>query len=81
MFLALSHTWDKICVLSGKNFIWWHISFWVFLSIFQVPAIEETLEVLKIVPDRIGHGTCLDMESGGSQELVDLVLKHKIPLG
>ena len=46
-----------------------------------MPAIEETLEVLKIVPDRIGHGTCLDEESGGSKELVDLVLKHKIPLG
>lgn len=50
------------------------------LHLAEVPAIEETLEVLKIVPDRIGHGTCLDEESGGSKELVDLVLKHKIPL-
>ena len=46
-----------------------------------MPAVEETLEILKLVPDRIGHGTCLDVESGGSKDLEDLVLKHRIPLG
>lgn len=50
------------------------------LHLAEVPAIEETLEILKLVPGRIGHGTCLDTESGGSKELEDLVLKHKIPL-
>ena len=56
---------------------------WRFIKIFvlQVPAVDETLEILKLVPDRIGHGTCLDVESGGTKELEDLVLKHRIPLG
>lgn len=50
------------------------------LHLAEVPAISETLEILKILPDRIGHGTCLQPETGGSQELVDFVYKHQIPL-
>jgi len=41
---------------------------------------SETREILDSRPDRIGHGTCLLVEDGGYQELVDLVTQHKIPL-
>ena len=34
-----------------------------------------------VTADSIGHGICLDETYGGCEELVDLVLKHKIPLG
>ncbi|KAK3606009.1 hypothetical protein CHS0354_025041 [Potamilus streckersoni] len=50
------------------------------LHLAEVPAVEETEEVLKILPDRIGHGTCLHPNAGGSQGLVDTVLQHRIPL-
>ncbi|KAL3867509.1 hypothetical protein ACJMK2_044708 [Sinanodonta woodiana] len=46
----------------------------------SVPAVDETEEMLKIIPDRIGHGTCLHPDAGGSQGLVDTVLQHRIPL-
>lgn len=50
------------------------------LHLAEVPAIDETLEVLKLPPDRIGHGTCLHSEAGGSDELADYVYRYKIPL-
>lgn len=39
------------------------------------------MEVLQILPDRIGHGTCLQAETGGSDDLVKFVRDSKIPLG
>lgn len=51
------------------------------LHLAEIPAIDETLEILKIVPpDRIGHGTCLHSEAGGNEELVDYVSKLNIPI-
>lgn len=51
-------------------------------KLLQVPSqLEETDLLLNLPPDRIGHGTFLHPEVGGSQSLVDKVVKNKIPLG
>ncbi|XP_047208895.1 adenosine deaminase-like protein [Girardinichthys multiradiatus] len=42
--------------------------------------LEESELLLNLPPDRIGHGTFLHPEMGGSQPLVDQVVKHNIPL-
>uniref|UniRef100_A0A665U2Q2 Adenosine deaminase-like n=1 Tax=Echeneis naucrates TaxID=173247 RepID=A0A665U2Q2_ECHNA len=42
--------------------------------------LEETDLLLNLPPNRIGHGTFLHPEVGGSQNLVDKVLKNSIPL-
>lgn len=39
------------------------------------------MSLLGIVPDRIGHGTCLQPDAGGTKDIVDFVSSHKIPLG
>ncbi|KAJ8249032.1 hypothetical protein GJAV_G00230440 [Gymnothorax javanicus] len=41
---------------------------------------EETELLLTLPPDRIGHGTFLHAEVGGSQNLVDKVRERNIPL-
>ena len=41
---------------------------------------SETQALLNVVPDRIGHGTCLLPECGGHQNLVDFIVDKKIPL-
>uniref|UniRef100_A0A7N6A6B9 Adenosine deaminase domain-containing protein n=1 Tax=Anabas testudineus TaxID=64144 RepID=A0A7N6A6B9_ANATE len=47
----------------------------------KVPSqLEESDLLLNLPPDRIGHGTFLHPEMGGSQSLVDKVLKNNIPL-
>lgn len=43
--------------------------------------LEETDLLLDLPPDRIGHGTFLHPQVGGSESLVQKVLKHNIPLG
>lgn len=43
--------------------------------------LEETDLLLDLPPDRIGHGTFLHPEVGGSEDLVQKVLKNNIPLG
>lgn len=43
--------------------------------------LDETELLLNLPPDRIGHGTFLHPEVGGSKSLVDKVLKNHIPLG
>uniref|UniRef100_A0A8C5FQD0 N6-Methyl-AMP deaminase n=1 Tax=Gadus morhua TaxID=8049 RepID=A0A8C5FQD0_GADMO len=46
-----------------------------------VPSqLEETELLLTLPPDRIGHGTFLHPDVGGSQTLVDAVVKNNIPL-
>ncbi|XP_013406866.1 adenosine deaminase-like protein [Lingula anatina] len=51
------------------------------LHLAEVPERnEETLEVLKLIPGRVGHGTFLLPEDGGNQELVDVMVQNKIPL-
>uniref|UniRef100_A0A8C7XFX1 N6-Methyl-AMP deaminase n=1 Tax=Oryzias sinensis TaxID=183150 RepID=A0A8C7XFX1_9TELE len=42
--------------------------------------LEESELLLNLPPDRIGHGTFLHPEMGGSQSLVDKVVKNGIPL-
>ncbi|XP_075995544.1 N6-Methyl-AMP deaminase [Genypterus blacodes] len=42
--------------------------------------LEESDLLLNLPPDRIGHGTFLHPEVGGSQSLVDKVVKNNIPL-
>ncbi|XP_039988025.1 adenosine deaminase-like protein [Xiphias gladius] len=51
------------------------------LHLLEVPSqLEESDLLLNLPPDRIGHGTFLHPEVGGSQTLVDKVLKNNIPL-
>lgn len=51
-------------------------------KLLQVPSqLEESDLLLNLPPDRIGHGTFLHPEVGGSQSLVDKVVKNNIPLG
>lgn len=49
---------------------------------FQIPSQKEESELLlDLPPDRIGHGTFLHPEVGGSGSLVDKVCKGNIPIG
>ena len=51
------------------------------LHIAEVPRRnEETSLLLSLCPDRLGHGTFIHQEVGGSGELEDRVLTHKIPI-
>ncbi|XP_037111311.1 adenosine deaminase-like protein isoform X4 [Syngnathus acus] len=51
------------------------------LHLSEVPAqLEESELLLNLPPDRIGHGTFLHPDAGGSQSLVDQVVKNHIPL-
>ncbi|MBN3312352.1 ADAL protein, partial [Atractosteus spatula] len=51
------------------------------LHLSEVPTQrEETELLLTLPPDRIGHGTFLHPEVGGSQALVDAVRQGNIPL-
>lgn len=50
------------------------------LHLAEVPAPEETMSLLEIVPDRIGHGTCLQPDAGGTKDIVQFVSDHEIPL-
>ncbi|KAK5902043.1 hypothetical protein CesoFtcFv8_007340 [Champsocephalus esox] len=51
------------------------------LHLSEVPSqLEESDLLLDLPPDRIGHGTFLHPAMGGSQGLVDKVVKHNIPL-
>lgn len=49
---------------------------------FQVPSQRDESELLlNLPPDRIGHGTFLHPEVGGSDSLVEKVCKQNIPIG
>ncbi|XP_054475265.1 adenosine deaminase-like protein [Anoplopoma fimbria] len=51
------------------------------LHLSEVPSqLEESDLLLNLRPDRIGHGTFLHPEVGGSQGLVDKVVTNNIPL-
>ncbi|CAH0552152.1 unnamed protein product [Brassicogethes aeneus] len=45
----------------------------------EVKNNAEVKDILKIQPDRIGHGTCIHPGYGGSQDIWDLYKKLKIP--
>ncbi|KAM6926758.1 N6-Methyl-AMP deaminase isoform 2-T2 [Lycodopsis pacificus] len=46
----------------------------------HLSELEESDLLLNLPPDRIGHGTFLHPEVGGSQSLVDKVVTNNIPL-
>ncbi|KAI4899719.1 hypothetical protein NFI96_013628 [Prochilodus magdalenae] len=51
------------------------------LHLSEVPSQKEETELLlDLPPDRIGHGTFLHPEVGGSDRLVDKVCKQNIPI-
>ena len=51
-------------------------------SDLQIPnRNDETKVLLSAKPDRIGHGTFLLPDVGGTEEIVDLVTQQKIPIG
>ncbi|CAL8261188.1 unnamed protein product [Merluccius merluccius] len=51
------------------------------LHLSEVPSqLEESELLLTLPPDRIGHGTFLHPEVGGSHTLVDKVVENKIPM-
>ncbi len=56
----------------------------LYLSIHlaEVPNHEETKAVLEMLlpTDRVGHGTCIHPDCGGTQELWELLLERKIPV-
>lgn len=41
----------------------------------------ETNDILKFKPDRLGHCTCIHPNLQGSEQLFDMLLKSKIPVG
>jgi len=47
----------------------------------QVPNKVETNDILKFKPDRLGHCTCIHPSLQGSQQLFDMLLESKIPVG
>uniref|UniRef100_A0A673GG54 Adenosine deaminase-like protein n=1 Tax=Sinocyclocheilus rhinocerous TaxID=307959 RepID=A0A673GG54_9TELE len=52
------------------------------LHLSEVPSRRDESELLlNLPPDRIGHGTFLHPEVGGSDSLVDKVCKQNIPIG
>lgn len=51
------------------------------LHLAEVSGLEdETSALLDLKPDRIGHGTFIHPESGGSDELLTKVQQHQIPI-
>jgi len=50
------------------------------LHIAEVPDVEDVRVLLDLIPDRIGHGTCIHPENGGSDDLVKIVEEHSIPI-
>jgi len=45
-------------------------------------SISETWELLEqFIPDRIGHGTFLHVQMGSTEEVQNVVVQQKIPLG
>lgn len=50
------------------------------LHIAEVPNVEDARTLLDLIPGRVGHGTCLHPDNGGSQDLVNIVEKHGIPV-
>lgn len=50
------------------------------LHIAEVPDLDESRVLLNLIPDRIGHGTCIHPENGGSEDFVNIVEEHSIPI-
>ena len=48
---------------------------------YKVPDLDESRVLLNLIPDRIGHGTCIHPENGGSEDFVNIVEEHSIPIG
>ena len=51
-------------------------------SVVQIPNVnEETGLLLSATPDRIGHGTFLTSNLGGTADNVELIRSRRIPIG
>ena len=68
--------------------LWVHRLCLIILEIFLMFYLQvegqndESREILqKAAPDRIGHGTFLHSSIGGDQDLEDMVIEKRIPLG
>ncbi|XP_047367132.1 adenosine deaminase-like protein [Vespa velutina] len=46
----------------------------------EIPNERETFEVLELRPDRLGHGTCIHPNLGGSVVAFDYLCKAQIPV-
>lgn len=47
----------------------------------QIPNEKETIDILKFKPDRLGHCTCIHPSLQGSEQLFDMLLQSKVPVG
>ena len=47
---------------------------------FQVQNHEETMEFLKLKPDRLGHGTCIHPSLGGDENLWTQIISEPVPV-
>uniref|UniRef100_A0ABM0MCJ3 Uncharacterized protein LOC102802231 n=1 Tax=Saccoglossus kowalevskii TaxID=10224 RepID=A0ABM0MCJ3_SACKO len=50
------------------------------IHIAEVASMTDDEALLQILPDRIGHGTCLHPDYGGSDHLVSLMKEYQKPL-
>ncbi|XP_038073825.1 adenosine deaminase-like protein isoform X2 [Patiria miniata] len=50
------------------------------IHVAEIPNVAENLSLVQLPPDRIGHGTFLQPEVGGSEELVETVGKLRTPI-
>ncbi|EFN89253.1 adenosine deaminase-like protein [Harpegnathos saltator] len=46
----------------------------------EIPDEKETIDILKLKPDRLGHCTCIHPSLQGSEQLFDMLLQSKIPV-
>ncbi|KAG8232061.1 hypothetical protein J437_LFUL012012 [Ladona fulva] len=46
----------------------------------EIPDERETEKILRIKPERLGHGTCIHPDAGGSDKLWNLLLDYSIPI-
>nr|CAD7268940.1 unnamed protein product [Timema shepardi] len=47
---------------------------------WRIPKPSEVKAILEFKPERIGHGTCIHPQLGGSSELWEILLQSKIPV-
>lgn len=62
----------------------WSLKCWLkcWICVLQLPnKNSETELLLNAVPDRIGHGTFLHPDVGGTDDFVDRVSEQRIPIG
>ncbi|XP_043557098.1 adenosine deaminase-like protein [Chiloscyllium plagiosum] len=74
---AVEHAKNYIAPLQAAR----NIGLKLAVHMAEIPHQNEEVELfLGLPPDRIGHGTFLHPEVGGSEYLVDIIVKHQIPI-